>query len=331
MHQVMRYDDNRPFARPLLARRAAPFALAMLVAFATLPVGGNRLHALPAVSAALLAAAIAGTAWFVPWTRFPAWLEALPPLAWFGVAVLLRAAAGGHSTGYAPLVFLPVLWLLLYGTRRQFAAAAAGLVTTLVAPLVIDGDPTVAEIRVEAFRLVVAGVVCATVFRLVRVINRQAAELERLASTDSLTGLANRRAWDDALPRELARSTRSGTPVSIALLDLDDFKGHNDVHGHDGGDVLLKESAALWLDELRESDLLARYGGEEFALLLPDCGEADLLGVVEKVRLATPARVTCSAGVATWNGIESVEELTKRADDALYAAKRAGRDMSVVV
>jgi diguanylate cyclase (GGDEF)-like protein len=327
----MRHDDTRPFARPLLARRAAPFALAMLVAFATLPLSGNRLHLLPALTAVLLAVAIAGAAWFVPWTRLPAWLEALPPLAWFGVALLLRASAGGSATGYAPLVFLPVLWLLLHGTRRQFAVAVAGLVATLVAPLAIDGDPTVAEIRYEAFRLLIAAVVCATVLRLVGVLNHQAAELERVASTDSLTGLANRRAWEDALPRELARSTRSGTPVAIALLDLDHFKGHNDEHGHDGGDVLLKEAAAMWLGELRDSDLLVRYGGEEFALLLPDCGAADVHAVVEKVRLATPPRVTCSAGVATWNGIESPDEFTKRADRALYAAKHAGRDMTVVV
>jgi diguanylate cyclase (GGDEF)-like protein len=327
----VRHDDSRSFARPLLAARAAPFALAMLIPFLTLPLSGNHLELLPTVAAALLAGTIAAAAWFVPWTRLPAWLEALPPLAWFGVAVLLRASAGGSPTGYAPLLFLPVLWLLLYGTRGQFAVAAAALVATLVTPLAIDGDPTAAEIRVEAFRLLVTVVVCATVFRLVSVINTQADELERMASTDPLTGLANRRAWDDALPRELARSTRFGTPVAIALLDLDDFKGHNDEHGHQGGDVLLKEAAALWLDELRDSDLLARYGGEEFALLLPDCGEADVRTVVEKVRMATPNRVTCSAGVATWNGIESPEQLTKRADQALYEAKRAGRDMTVVV
>ncbi|MEA2445282.1 MAG: hypothetical protein QOJ12_2574 [Thermoleophilales bacterium] len=327
----MRHDDTRPFARPLLRGRAAPFALAMAVSFATLPLSGNRLHVLPTVSAVLLAVAIGLAAWFVPWTRLPAWLEAVPPLSWFAVAVLLRAAAGGSATGYAPLVFLPVLWLLLYGTRRQFAVAVVGLVVTLTAPLLVDGNPDVAEIRYEAFRLVIAAVVCTTVLRLVGALNRQAAELERVASTDSLTGLANRRVWEDALPRELARSTRSGAPVAIALLDLDDFKAHNDEHGHHGGDLLLKEAAALWLDELRDSDLLVRYGGEEFGLLLPDCGEADVRAVVEKVRLATPAHVTCSAGVATWNGIESAEELTKRADRALYAAKGSGRDMTVVV
>src|SRR3954451_13638366 len=163
MEEVMRHDDTRPFARELLPRRAAPFVLAMLLAFATLPLSGNRMQLLPTVAAALLAGAIAAAAWFVPWARLPAWLEALPPLAWFGVTLLMRASAGGQSTGYAPLAFLPVLWLLLYGTRRQFAVAAAGLVATLVVPLAIDGDPTAAEIRLEAFRLLVAVVVCATV------------------------------------------------------------------------------------------------------------------------------------------------------------------------
>jgi diguanylate cyclase (GGDEF)-like protein len=330
MEEVMRSEDVRPFTRAQLAGRAAPFALAMVLAFAALPLSGNHLHALPAVGAVLLTVAIGAAAWFVPWTRLPAWLEALPPLAWFGVAALLRASAGGSSTGYAPLAFLPVLWFLLYGTRAQIAVAITGLFATLAAPLVVDGDATMAEIRFAGLRGLIAAVICATVLRLVAALRNQADKLERLASTDSLTGLPNRRVWEDALPRELARSTRSGSPVAIALLDIDHFKGHNDEHGHHAGDLLLKEVAALWPGELRESDLLVRYGGEEFAVLLPDCGVVDVYGVVDKVRAATPAGVTCSAGVAVWDGTERADELTRRADDALYEAKGAGRDTTVV-
>jgi diguanylate cyclase (GGDEF)-like protein len=326
----MRDTASAPFARGLLPGRAAPFALAMVLSFATLPLGGNRLHALPTVGAALITAGIAAAAWFVPWTRLPAWLQAAPPLAWFAVAELLRTSAGGMSTGYAPLIFLPVLWLSLYGTRPQAAVAVAGFATTLVTPLLIDGGLIAADFRYAVMRTVIAVVICTTVLRLVGAVRRQAEQLERLASTDPLTGLPNRRVWEDALPRELARSTRGGTPVSIALLDLDDFKAFNDNYGHQGGDLLLKEVAALWPRELRQSDVLARYGGEEFALILPECGIADAHAVVEKVRAATPTDVTCSAGIAVWDGIEHPDALILRADQALYAAKHRGRDMVVV-
>jgi diguanylate cyclase (GGDEF)-like protein len=152
-------------------------------------------------------------------------------------------------------------------------------------------------------------------------------EVERLARTDGLTGVANRRAWDDELPRELARAARSGQQLCVALLDLDHFKGYNDRHGHQAGDRLLKEAAAAWQGRLRKTDLLARYGGEEFAVLLPDCGLVDAMEIAERLRTAQP-EVTCSLGVAAWDGREDVTELFARADRALYAAKAAGRDRS---
>jgi diguanylate cyclase (GGDEF)-like protein len=327
----MRREDGRPFARESLPWRAAPFAFAMALALALLPLTASDLEPMPTVGAVLLTVAIAASAWFMPWERLPEWLEALPPLAYFAVILLLREVQGGTHTGYAPLVFLPVVWLLLHGTRRQIVVGLGGLVLTLLAPFVTGGAAVgPSDMRTVTLQLAMATVFCFTVLRLVGQVRRQADELERLASTDSLTGLPNRRVWEDALPRELARSTRFGTPLAIALLDLDDFKGHNDEHGHHGGDRLLKEVAALWPGELRESDLLVRYGGEEFALLLLDCGAVDVHGVVEKVRRATPGGLTCSAGVALWDGTESADELTRRADDALYEAKRGGRDRTAV-
>jgi diguanylate cyclase (GGDEF)-like protein len=139
--------------------------------------------------------------------------------------------------------------------------------------------------------------------------------------------VANRRAWDDELPRELARSARSGQQLCVVLLDLDHFKDYNDRHGHQAGDRLLKAAAAAWQGRLRKTDLLARYGGEEFAVLLPDCGPANAMEIAERLRTAQP-EVTCSLGVAAWDGREAVTELVARADRALYAAKAAGRDRS---
>jgi diguanylate cyclase (GGDEF)-like protein len=152
-------------------------------------------------------------------------------------------------------------------------------------------------------------------------------EVGRLARTDGLTGVANRRAWDDELPRELARSARSGRQLCVALLDLDHFKAYNDRNGHQAGDRLLKEAAAAWQGKLRKTDLLARYGGEEFAVLLPDCGLENAMQIAEHLRIARP-EVTCSLGVADWDGREDATELVARADRALYAAKAAGRNRS---
>ena len=154
--------------------------------------------------------------------------------------------------------------------------------------------------------------------------------LERMARTDDLTGLVNRRAWDIELARALLRTERDGAPLAVAMLDLDRFKDYNDEHGHQAGDRLLKEAAVAWREVLRESDLIARYGGEEFAVVMPGCGAEAAMGLVERLRAATPGGGSCSAGLATWDGEESADDLLGRADDALYVAKQAGRDRTIL-
>jgi diguanylate cyclase (GGDEF)-like protein len=153
--------------------------------------------------------------------------------------------------------------------------------------------------------------------------------LELLATTDELTGVFNRRGWEDALTREMARSLRDSAPLYVALFDLDDFKRYNDAHGHQAGDELLRRTATEWSSRLRATDILARYGGEEFALVFPTHPPETALMVVERLRAAMASEITCSAGVACWNRVESAEELVGRADGALYEAKRAGRDRTV--
>jgi diguanylate cyclase (GGDEF)-like protein len=151
-------------------------------------------------------------------------------------------------------------------------------------------------------------------------------ELERLARTDELTGLPNRRDWEERLPSELARAARGEQTLCVGMLDLDHFKEYNDRHGHQTGDRLLSDAAVAWLGVLRPYDVLARYGGEEFSLLLPDVDLDDAVALVERLRAATPDGESCSAGVAAWDGEEDAEALVGRADAALYEAKRAGRD-----
>jgi diguanylate cyclase (GGDEF)-like protein len=146
--------------------------------------------------------------------------------------------------------------------------------------------------------------------------------LTDMASTDALTGLPNRRAWETNLQQALAEDKC----VALAMLDFDHFKEFNDSQGHPAGDRLLRETAAAWREELRAGDFVARLGGDEFALLLPDCNAANALEVVERLRRRLPSGQTCSAGIATHEPGAPPEALMSQADTALYEAKTAGRD-----
>jgi diguanylate cyclase (GGDEF)-like protein len=164
-----------------------------------------------------------------------------------------------------------------------------------------------------------------------RAIERDAhhAVLQRQARTDELTALPNRRAWDEAVEQEMARSQRTGEPLCVALLDLDLFKAYNDTYGHQAGDAHLRRTAAAWRRELRAVDVLARYGGEEFGVLLPSTDIDAAQEVLDRVRLATPNGQTASAGVVVYDRRESPDSLLARADAALYRAKHAGRGVTV--
>jgi diguanylate cyclase (GGDEF)-like protein len=150
--------------------------------------------------------------------------------------------------------------------------------------------------------------------------------LTEIALTDALTGLPNRRAWD----QRLEQAIRDAEPVCIAILDIDDFKAFNDDHGHQAGDRLLKEAAAAWRAQLRPSDMLARYGGEEFVVLLHGSDVQAARGVVDRLRAAMPSGQSCSAGVARREDGEAGTAPLGRADGALYEAKRAGRNRSLI-
>ncbi len=228
------------------------------------------------------------------------------------------------------MVLLPVFWLGLYGTRRQLWWMLAGIGVIVFLPLVLDATYPASAWRAGILLLAVSGIVGATVQSLVGYARRQARErdellgqLETLAHTDALTGLANRRAWESELDRGLARARRTLEPVTVALVDIDSFKAVNDRCGHSGGDLLLIEVAQTWREALRPDDVLARIGGDEFAVLMPACTEAEAADVIARLRRKMPGPYTCSTGLATWDRAEPADRLMMRADEALYDAKRS--------
>lgn len=158
--------------------------------------------------------------------------------------------------------------------------------------------------------------------------------IERLARTDGLTGLANRRTLDEVIRREIARAPRQEQPLSIIMGDLDRFKSINDQYGHQAGDQVLASAAAVFSQNSRPYDFAARYGGEEFILLLPGATMEDAMRIAERLRsevekvkvTACPREITISLGVATWILGEGPEALLARADGALYGAKNNGRN-----
>jgi diguanylate cyclase (GGDEF)-like protein/PAS domain S-box-containing protein len=161
-------------------------------------------------------------------------------------------------------------------------------------------------------------------------------KLQELAATDPLTGLANRRVFDERLAVEFAQAKRKKRDLSVLMLDLDRFKRRNDLYGHQQGDAALRQFARLLEECTRESDLAARYGGEEFVLLLPetDVPEAMQLAnrILETVRGATweDEPLTISIGAANFEpATTSARRLVNLADEALYAAKKQGRDRVV--
>lgn len=159
-------------------------------------------------------------------------------------------------------------------------------------------------------------------------------ELQRHSVTDGLTGVFNRRSFDEQLSEAFPRSAREAQPLSLMLIDVDHFKAYNDTHGHQFGDDALRSIASLLQRNVRRSDRLCRYGGEEFVILMPDTTEDQATALAERQRKAiaehelSAGSLTISVGIATVvdGSFETEADLLGAADEALYVAKRAGRD-----
>ena len=165
---------------------------------------------------------------------------------------------------------------------------------------------------------------------------READAFSTEARTDALTGLKNRRSFDEELHRQFAQRQRQGIVFALLLIDVDRFKQVNDTHGHPAGDLVLRSVAELLTKTLREMDLVYRYGGDEFAVICPGSRLHEAATAAERIRQTvetTPVLlkagstpVTLSVGVAEVDGSEIADGMLQRADEALYAAKHAGRN-----
>jgi diguanylate cyclase (GGDEF)-like protein len=478
-----------------VVRRVGPFVGVALAALLTFPVPSVEADPEAAVAAIALTLVMAVCGLGLPWSRLPARARMVLPLLFYVDVALLRHAEGGSQSGFGVLSLLPVVWLALYGSRRQLIAALSLMGATLIGPILLVGGsaypasewrratlylmigsmiglviqglvektrtraddlelqarsmrivasamrelPTDSDVRrriceavleigtadycilmeadghgglvssaqagpevdkiffasseetsgaMDAFRSArgrfvgdaasdprvsrrlleatgaasvlfepvmlgheCVGVLCVAWRTQVRALRSSAVEgvgllaaeagvaMERgdlvhrvseLARTDPLTGLANRRTWDEALWLEQERARRTGVPLCVALLDLDRFKAYNDRMGHQAGDLLLKEAGAAWQAQLREVDTLARWGGEEFALLLPACPLEQAERVLGRLKSSTPGAVTFSAGIVRWDEHESALHLMQRADAGLHSAKHSGRNRVTV-
>jgi len=274
----------------------------------------------------------------------------------FVVTALIGAGAGVHLFSFTAGASLSLLFVV----RREAQLLALALLAFglfVVCQFAFAPGDTPLDIRPPAADVMYAGSAAGAMalagyishrFR-VEIDRTEAAlqetnrELERLSGLDALTGVANRRSLDDQLAREWGRMRRDGRPLSLVLCDVDCFKDYNDRYGNPAGDACLRRVAeALVRAAGRSGDVVARYGGEEFAVVLPETGEDGALPVAERARaavrdLAIPhagspvgAVVTISAGIATALDEDAgPAALLARADAALYAAKRAGRDRVV--
>ncbi|MDR7335390.1 GGDEF domain-containing protein [Roseateles asaccharophilus] len=284
--------------------------------------------------------------------RHQHWLQAAAAIdgAWWGAVIALLAGNDAALNAFLGAVLCGVAAVNapVYVTRIHvfYALCAALWLTALTGLLRLPGR---AMLDIALGLAVFLGLLCyfmhGVATRVVEGIRLQLANaaltvqlsealaaMEHQAATDALTGLPNRRSLDQALAAQLALARREGRPLSLLMLDLDRFKAVNDTHGHGVGDAVLRAFAQRVQAQLRPSDVCARYGGEEFVVLLSGTKELLAVDAADRLRRAVAdgplvpgVAITVSVGLATWRD-EDAAALLARADAALYAAKRGGRN-----
>lgn len=247
------------------------------------------------------------------------------------VFLLMTAFIAGNKD-FIFLCVIPLFQATLY--RKTFLITA--IAGAICACALLAGLPLH---RLVSF-ITVIGVLAFLGIVLSRALNRthnKAGYLHSIATTDALTGLINRREFDNRIAEEFARSKRHKSPLSLALFDIDFFKKINDTYGHNTGDAILRELARLIADNTRGCDVAARYGGEEFALILPETSQLEAFELMDRLRQIVekelfnqakcPIKFTISIGVAQLDLMDKTPiDLIERTDKALYKAKQGGRN-----
>ena len=284
---------------------------------------GARTTAYRLLLLGLVSTLVADVAWNVvalsdPGAETP-WLDMLWLVGYLATAAVVWSPSAVRLGGGVPVES---------GTtpHRRLVALGCGLVlpgVTLLLNGVVGHDVPWRSVAVGS--MVMSVLVLVRMGLLVRTVEVQAVQLAALARSDGLTGAPNRRTWDHELGRSFQSAEDGRAPLSVALLDLDHFKAYNDTHGHQAGDLLLREAVAAWSALLRPDELLARYGGEEFGLLLPGSTVEQAVERLHRMQVLTPRGQKFSAGIAAWTPGAEPSAVIEQADRALYDAKHAGR------
>jgi diguanylate cyclase (GGDEF)-like protein len=273
------------------------------------------------------------------WENLDRLMRRLPDvlLLAFGLAVVAGITACkltvGQSVPMVDFLLIPVVWVGWFARRRTcgyvLAVTAAGLSAVVAVVGVTHASPGAASVAALA-RLALYLVILA----LLGMMRRERVAHQRAATTDPQTGAANTRAFRTSAHAEVLRSQRFAHPLSLAYLDVDDFKTINDTFGHTEGDHVLFEVGHMMRTTVRTTDVVARVGGDEFAILMPETRAGEARAVVDRVRreldrltVRDGGRIRFSVGLVTFERPPaSLDELTAAADELMYRAKHGGKD-----
>ena len=273
--------------------------------------------------------------WSLRWAR-----AQLDPSVAFALAVAATVLVGVGDYLTGPYLAFSTIYLLPIGLVAWFAGRRAVLVIALLSAALGVLSTAADQGQISPLVNVLNGVMRFALYSVVGLLlaaeRRALRRVAELAITDPLTGLANRRQFDELAARELARAKRSGRPVAVVYVDVDDLKARNESDGHDAGDALLTTFAGVARGALRGTDVLARLGGDEFAALLPECDAATAEATLARLRAeladSVDPPITFSAGVVAGPVTDGlgVAPLLHAADLAMFEAKATGKDRTAV-
>ncbi len=325
--------------KALMARTFAYlFGIGGTLALVTLLLPGSPDRAeLPFAAVAMVAYLTAGL-FVVAYDRLPRWLFRVSPMVGNLLVALAIVFGGTQATGAYALFYFWVALAAFYFFELRWAMICGAVASiSYAAVLGLHGGVELAQLK---WLMLTGGLfVSGVIMGLLRSRAEQlVGQLSTAASIDVLTGLPNRREFDTKLRHELARAKRVRIEFGLVMLDLDRFQPINDSAGHHAGDLLLEQVARLMHGEVRESDTLARLGGDEFAVIVPEAAQVDTYLLAERLRRRVRETLedggnglTISAGVAIFGRHGSTpQELIAAAEQALLAAKRLGRDRTVI-